>query len=77
MSFVKIDDKKCTLRFNNAFYPKSIIEQGVKDFGETEKIVLTESGDVMITPNKNTDVQEVGYEFYDYLLSLIQGGNKF
>ncbi|MBC8500781.1 MAG: hypothetical protein ISS25_01880 [Nanoarchaeota archaeon] len=77
MLSVKIENNKCIINFNKRLYPKSIIEQGIIDFKEDEKIILTERGKVIITSNKKTNINEVGYEFCDYLLSLIQERNNF
>lgn len=66
------DKNLVILTFNDNFYPKDLIEQSILDFKEVcdsnfqgEKLILK--------PLSNEiDINNLGYEFYNYLLGLIK-----
>jgi hypothetical protein len=77
MTVIKIEKGKCIIELNKRFYPKPVIKEGVESFKGFGTIVFTEKDKVIITPNKTIDVNEIGYDFCDHLLNIIQGGSSF
>lgn len=73
MGKVKINKLKneVLLSFNADIYKKEFIDQSILDFGEICDIKKTEDG-LLLTPKKNVDVDVIGYEFYNYVLSLMK-----
>ena len=66
------DNNLVVLTFNDNLYPKDLINQSILDFQEVcdsrfegEKLVLK--------PKSNEiDMDNLGYEFYNYLLGLLK-----
>ncbi|MFC2135184.1 HxsD-like protein [Bacteroidota bacterium] len=75
MSNIKVDEKKFVVNLNNKFYTSEVIERGVKDFVDVAKITMNQKGEVTIKPKDKKNPEEIGYEFCDYLLSIIHGGD--
>jgi len=71
MEHVKIQKNNCIIKLNNKFYPISIIQEGIKSYGEN-KVSLNKEGDITIKTNNKSKA----YEFCDHLLSQIQGGDS-
>ncbi|MBU0666568.1 MAG: HxsD-like protein [Nanoarchaeota archaeon] len=76
MPSITIKEDKCIVDLNKEFYPESIIKKGIEQFKGAKKIELSTKGKVFITTTKKADLEEIGYEFCDFLLTLIQGGNE-
>lgn len=73
MARVEINKKKdeVILTFNEAFYDKKFINQTIEVFKE----VCDASEDkeyIFLKPKKGISIENLGYEFYNYVLGLIK-----
>ena len=59
------------LKFNELFYNWEFIGKAINDFCEICDIEKSENG-LLLKPKKEEDVDEIGYEFYNYVLSLMK-----
>ena len=74
MKRVTVDKGKnmAILTFNNTFYSKNLIEQAMLDF---QGVCYSHfEGDNLILKLKSDEIniENLGYEFYNYLLGLIK-----
>lgn len=73
MERVKINKKKneVILSFNESFYDKQFISQAIEDFKEVCDIKKDKEF-IFLKPKKEVDLNNLGYEFYNYVLGLIK-----
>lgn len=73
MTRVKInrEKKEILLSFNDKFYTEEHINQALKDFGEICDF-RKEGKTIVLTPKKGTDLDRLGYEFYNYVFGLMK-----
>lgn len=73
MKRIIIDERtsQVVLTFNQKFYPRELIEQSAIDFKDVCDSKF--EGDQLFLKLKSNDVdlQNLGYEFYNYLFGLI------
>ena len=76
MENVTVEDNKCVIRINSEIYPPPIVFRAVNDFKVHGDIAVeNKNTKVVITPNSGKNIEEIGYLFFDYLLSIIQNEN--
>lgn len=77
MERIKINTEKneVTLSFNEKFYNKKSVDKALKDFS---KICDVEQNKdlILLRPKEKIDINTIGYEFYNYVLSLIKNSYK-
>ncbi|MBC8495895.1 hypothetical protein H8D36_07095 [archaeon] len=71
MNHLTIENNKCIIKLNKKFYPESIIDKAVKAFMKDYDI-SADKDKIIIKKKENENLEIVGYQFCDYLLSLIQ-----
>lgn len=73
MEKIKInkEDNEIFLRFNDCFYDPYYIEEAINDFIEVCDIEKKDNGYVL-KPKNPSDIDIVGYEFYNYVLGLLK-----
>ena len=74
---MKVDSgkKEVRLRLSEALYPKKIIKKALSDISKEVSVEKREKeGYFLITlkPKEPCDLEELGYEFFNYLLALIK-----
>ena len=74
MGRIKIDENSnsVVLTFNENFYPKELIEQAISDFHEVCDSRFEDENLVLKPKNNEVDINNLGYEFYNYVLGLIK-----
>lgn len=77
MNKVNIDREKnqVTLRFNNKIYTSDVISKTLFEFREVCSS-KTENGNIALTPKDSSDLERLGYEFYNYALCLMKNTAK-
>ncbi len=79
---INIDEKnkKVVIKFDTVFYPSGCVFKAVQDFSDscwTSADGTLENLQVVLKPkSKNTSLDTLGYEFYNYVLSIIKNKNK-
>lgn len=74
MEKVIVDKKKriVKLSFNHQFYKEDLIDQAITAFSEILNI-KKKDGFIYLEPkNKEVELDNIGYEFYNYVLALIK-----
>ena len=66
---VKIEGSKVILEVNPRFYPQHIILSSVDAFKNIADISLNENT-IILTPKEPSLKDIIGYEFFNYMLSL-------
>lgn len=73
MERIKVNKEKneVSLSFNENFYDKKFIDEAIKDF---EKVcdVKIDKNIILLKPKEKTDLDTLGFEFYNYVLGLIK-----
>lgn len=59
------------VNFNGQFYKKEFIDKAILDFKRVCDIKKSEEG-LLLKPKGKQDIDELGYEFYNYVLSLMK-----
>ena len=76
MNNIAIDKKgeKIDMILNKDFYYLDVIKEGIEDFKEVcDSSILDENGiNISLNPKKGIDLDTLGYEFSNYLLSLMK-----
>ncbi len=65
------DKNEVILSFNNKFYNKEVIDKAIEDFKQACD-VRQEGELIILKPKEKTDLNILGYEFYNYVLGLIK-----
>ncbi len=66
-------NKVVNINVNSVFYPKGHVKQACKDYKEicsTKIMTSTKKIKIILKPKKSVDVNILGFEFMNYLLSL-------
>ena len=73
MEKVKINKAKneVLVNFNEQFYKKEFIDKAILDFKKVCDITRNKEG-LLLSPKEEVDIGVIGYEFYNYVLSLIK-----
>lgn len=73
MEKIKInkENNETLLKFNNEFYDENAVQQAVSDFKEYCNISI-EDNEITIKPKETSDLNIIGYEFYNYVLGLMK-----
>lgn len=73
MERIKIDLEKneVAISFNKKFYNEKFIDMALKDFSKTCG-VEKDRDLILLRPKEKTDINIIGYEFYNYVLGLIK-----
>lgn len=75
MSSVKIENNKCFIRLNKAFYPIAHIQKGIQSFGRPNNISISDKGEIIIESKGDEDLKYIAYELCDHILDHIRGGD--
>jgi hypothetical protein len=73
--YVKARRDAVTVKLNRAFYPEEIVRRCVKDARTMYKVEQTNTSDyfvITIKPHKKVEMQALGYEFCNYVLSAMK-----
>ena len=60
-----------TLKLNRKIYPKMIISKAIEDFSELCEFESLNESLVIKAKSKEVPLASIGFEFYNYLLGLI------
>lgn len=80
MENISVRDNRSVITLNPLFYPTEKVKEAVLVFKKIGKIDMKQKEQnsrikITITPKSSKiNVNEIGFEFCDYLLSLIQSG---
>lgn len=80
MENIIVRGKKSVITLNSLFYPAENVKEAVLAFKKIGKIDMKQKEQnsrikIAIIPKSNKiNINEIGFEFCDYLLSLIQSG---
>lgn len=74
MKRVTVDRSKnlVILTFNDNFYSGDLINQAVADFDEVCDFSFENENFILKPKNRDIDIDNLGYEFYNYLLGLMK-----
>lgn len=74
MNNVKIEDNKVIIVLNPLLYPIEKIKKAALDFEKVGKINVKQDSSIKVTiaPKVAVGINEIGFQFCDYILSLIQ-----
>ena len=75
MDNVKVENKKAIITLNPLFYPIEKVKKAILDFKKVGEIIIKQDSDIKIsiTPESDEiDINEIGFQFCDYILSLMQ-----
>lgn len=75
MSSVEIQKNKCIIKLSNKFYPRELLELGIKDFDKLADFSINEANEITLKCKDETE--EIAYEFCDHLLRIRQGGDSW
>lgn len=74
------EEKKVMVYFDTKFYPSECVFKAARDFSEscwTSVDGNSENLQVMLKPkSEGTDLNNLGYDFYNYVLSIIKNDGK-
>jgi hypothetical protein len=73
MEKIKVVNNLVKLSFNKEFYSDKAIEQTISDFSEICDI-KKEGNVVVLIPKEELDLNELGHEFYNYVLGIMKNG---
>ncbi|MCF7861544.1 HxsD-like protein [Candidatus Woesearchaeota archaeon] len=73
MERIEVDGKLVKLSFNKDFYSDKAIEQTIADFAEVCH-AKWEGELLVLTPKEMIDLDELGREFYNYVLGIMKNG---
>lgn len=73
MENVRVVGNKCVLRINSQIYPPHVVLKAAEAFKLYGDVAVEENNtQVVINPKNVSNTEEIGYEFFDCLLSIIQ-----
>lgn len=72
MKRVIVEENGVILTFNKNFYPEEFVRQAISDFNEVCEASYKDEKLTLKPKTNEIDVQNLGYEFYNYLLGLIK-----
>jgi len=73
--------KEVLVKFNTMFYPSECVSNGAKDFYDSCWISTDNDSNnnllvTLIPKSKEVNLDTLGYEFYNYVLSIIKNDRK-
>lgn len=73
MARVRAENNKCVISLNPAFYPPRVVLRAAEEFKMLGEVSVEENNTKVIIESKNVnDLEEVGYQFFDVMLTLVQ-----
>lgn len=76
MENVKVEDNRCVIRINTIIYPPQIVIKAAEEFRAFGDVAVEDnSTKVVITPKNTDNLSNIGYEFFDCLLGIMQNQN--
>jgi len=72
MDNIQINASSVQIMLNPEIYNSLIIKQAIKDFSGVADI--KQNGKIIIVPKEKKDIENIGYEFCNYLIGLVQSG---
>ena len=74
MKRVSVDKERnaAVLTFNEDLYPQELINKSISDFKEVCDVKFEDKNLVLKPKTKDVNIENLGYEFYNYLLGLIK-----
>ena len=76
MENIRIEKDKCIITINSQIYPPNVVLKAAEEFKAYGDVAVEENNTkIVITPKDLNNVNKLGHEFFDCLLSIIQNPN--
>ncbi len=77
MKNVKVEDNRCVIKINTIIYPPQIVSRAAEEFKAFGDVAVEDhSTKVVIIPKNIDKLSNIGYEFFDCLLGIMQNQNQ-